>query len=344
MLVLGLQAGGTLVAAPPLLHALGATGAGVAWAGTQFVLAAGMLILLAFGRRPSRRAVVGAARRHVGDRPLRRMRTDSRSSVLLAGPREAPELVVKLAGSPRAAERLAAHGDAVRRLRALPLADGFRALLPEATDAGDGWLVERALPGVDGRRLDPDRVLAAAAAAIAPLYAATATAGDAGAWLDRRAEPLARVAGPAARAVVERLREQLADQDLAGGWTHGDLWPGNLLLTPDAAVVTGIADWEAAEPDGLPAADLAHLVVCVRAQRTGRGLGTVAGRLAGGRDTLAETERAALATCGVALPGALIGQLGWMQHVALRAGQVSPRPHGLWAQRTLRPVLREVHA
>ena len=52
------------------------------------------------------------------------------------------------------------------------------------------------------------------------------------------------VLSPAAVAQVRaELCEALAGRRVAVGWVHGDFVPGNVLVDPDSARVTGIVDW-----------------------------------------------------------------------------------------------------
>jgi len=46
---------------------------------------------------------------------------------------------------------------------------------------------------------------------------------------------------------------------MPGGLSHGDLWLGNVLFKSNQ--VTGIVDWEWAQPDGLPLVDVLHLLL-----------------------------------------------------------------------------------
>jgi aminoglycoside phosphotransferase (APT) family kinase protein len=59
----------------------------------------------------------------------------------------------------------------------------------------------------------------------------------------------------ALRALAERLESALAA--LPGEQRHGDLWTGNLLV--HRGRLSGIVDWDAAHPAGVPGADLVQL-------------------------------------------------------------------------------------
>ncbi len=332
----------TLALVTPFLRAFGATGAGLAWLVGQTVVAGGILVVGRWKVRP-RRGDARIARGLLGPVALRRIGTDSDISIVSTASRQ----LVKLGTSTSAKARLAAHADAVAGLRALPGLEAWRDLLPEITQAGDTWLVERVLPGVDGRRMPPERVLRATAEAMEPLYRLTAGRESDGVlteWVRSRVSALERVSGTGGRAVVERLHADVAGRVTRTGWVHGDLWPGNVLLAPDGSAVTGLVDWESSRRNDVPIADLGHLLVCTRALATGRSLGSVVRRLADGRDELTALEwRIVRSVSEDPLSAATIARLGWLQHVSVRLAQVDAHPKGLWVHRTVRPVLGGVH-
>ncbi len=88
---------------------------------------------------------------------------------------------------------------------------------------------------------------------------------------------------------------------LTAGWIHGDFWSANILVD-EAGVVSGIVDWDSAEPDELAAQDVFHLVLYARKLRRREALGSVVADLLGGGGTfdpleLATLERACPAGC-----------------------------------------------
>ncbi len=335
----------TLILVGPLLNSLGATGAGVAWAIGQTALAAGVLAVGVVIRRPRRRDA-HVVRTLTGARTLQRLPTDSDVRVVAAVSEDGSRQLVKFGESATARARLARHVQAVATLRAMSQLGAWRRLLPVITHVAETTVVERAILGVDGRRLPADRVLSAATSALPPFYAATE--GDVSddllaRWVEARREPLVKIAGDRGRAFTERLETTVAGRAARGGWVHGDLWAGNLLLSADGSSLTGIVDWEAAQPNDLPIADVAHLLVCLRMQASGRPLGTVVRRLADGTDELTAAERRLLDGClpsqADPLDDALLAHLGWLHHVAMRVGQTPKGPSVIWVRRTVRPVL-----
>ena len=375
MLVLGAQAILSLGSAAPLVEALGVAGPGVAWLGSQCIVAAVILGLLARRTRvPSDllsdaasgawlRAASGArlARRVLGDAPgrVRRVRTDSDLVVFLAGPRADPDLVVKIAWTEVGSERLAAQLASLRRVRALPGLDGWTALLPEVVDTGlaggRSYVVEGALAGVDGRRLARgglrDRALDAAARSMQPLYEAAsadvAVKGESVAgWVHERVDRVERARGAEMHDSFEQLRREL-DVALRGrrvraGAVHGDLWLGNLLMEPDAGGVTGVVDWEHASSFAPVGADLAHLVLSTRSLASGDHLGAVTARLVDGREGLSELERGLLAGWGIGARELLL--LAWVQHLTGRMSQSTLHLRARWLRLNTDPVLRVLGA
>ena len=150
-------------------------------------------------------------------------------------------------------------------------------------------VIETQLPGhAATRRLSEDATSAAAATAMTALHRATTVTqivDDAALarWVDEPLDFLRGLRGlPGDLQSLERLRvllhDALAGREVATSWVHGDFWPGNVLVEEtasgvdpahglesvgaatdgvDAEVrVTGLADWENAEPGGLPDVDL----------------------------------------------------------------------------------------
>jgi O-antigen/teichoic acid export membrane protein/aminoglycoside phosphotransferase len=202
------QAALSLGLTTPLIHAMGVVGAGVAWLGSQCLVATALLIVfqarrgtpvrsrtLAASARAAvadalsggfgRRAQAGALARRIAAETsspgtLRPVRTDSDVVVFLTD--ADPGVAVKIGCSPVGADALSAQRDALLELRRTPGLNGFAGLVPEVVHHGtlDGsrYLVERALAGSDGRTLvrtgATADALAATAARMGELYEATA--------------------------------------------------------------------------------------------------------------------------------------------------------------------------
>jgi hypothetical protein len=139
--------------------------------------------------------------------------------------------------------------------------------LLRGTLAGTSWTLERALPGRRPARLT-GALLRQAAAACALLPAGP---GPPRSVLDdlRGAAALLPAHAAALTALADALAEALAP--LPAVPRHGDLWTGNLLVA--RGTLTGIVDWDAAHPAGVPGADLVQLVGSDWRRRRRRPLG-----------------------------------------------------------------------
>jgi len=58
---------------------------------------------------------------------------------------------------------------------------------------------------------------------------------------------------------AEALREWNDSARIPGDLAHGDFWLGNVLFKGDA--VAGVIDWEWARKDGIPLADVLHMLL-----------------------------------------------------------------------------------
>jgi hypothetical protein len=121
--------------------------------------------------------------------------------------------------------------------------------------AGASWVVEGALPGRRPARANASLVRQVARACTSfprsdrPPAAPVDDLSAVARILTGRAGPL----GALASAVSGTLRE------LPSILRHGDLWAGNLLVDR-AGTLSGVVDWDAAHPEGVPGADLLQLV------------------------------------------------------------------------------------
>lgn len=136
-------------------------------------------------------------------------------------------------------------------------------LVGHGATCGATWVLEERLPGAPPRSVDP-AVLREVVEACAQLPSSagppTALADDLhllGEHLPSRAEALHRVAEEVDGATT----------GVHGVLRHGDLWAGNLLV--HRGRLTGLIDWDAAHPAGVPGADLLHLVADEERRRRG---------------------------------------------------------------------------
>ena len=219
--------------------------------------------------------------------------------------------------------------------------------------AGHLYWIEDAVPGTpvpDAALRNP--VFAAAVRLIEDLHARTGDertveATDVAAWVD---QPLSLLRsfyaaqhrpGPSIAALGRlsaRLSDELAGRRIRTSWIHGDFWPGNMLISGSA--VTGVVDWDQAEPHQLPLQDLLHLSLFTVRVRERRELGDVVVRCL--RDGLADVT-------GVPRPQ-LDGWLGdlshtsavllfWLRHVSLYIASGGHGDNRNWVRRNVHNVL-----
>ncbi|HOG47321.1 MAG TPA: phosphotransferase [Anaerolineae bacterium] len=281
-----------------------------------------------------------------------------------AGAAGRPRAVVKLALDRWGAVSLERERAALAALAADERLGQWRRLLPVplATGeiAGHAYEALPLLPGRDARHLlaDPTarrQALAAAASAIGELHRATAAGVVIDtALLDRwvtRPVSAVTTAGCSARyaGALERLHGrlcgELAGRSLCAGWTHGDLWAGNLLATGNGREITGIIDWDRAQPTNLPQLDLAHLLLSTRMIVQRRELGEVVVAFLGGEvwlpqeQALIDESCAALGSAAVE-PQALV-LLCWLQQAASNLAQSARYAgHRIWLSRNIEAVLQ----
>jgi Ser/Thr protein kinase RdoA (MazF antagonist) len=133
--------------------------------------------------------------------------------------------------------------------------------------AGASWTAEQGLPGRRPARAAPGLVAQVASACArfprsgGPPTAAVDDLLGAAALLPGRAVAL--------RGLAADLAPRLAA--LPGILRHGDLWTGNLLV--ERGRLTGVVDWDAAHPAGVPGADLVQLLATDARMRAHRHLG-----------------------------------------------------------------------
>jgi aminoglycoside phosphotransferase len=236
-------------------------------------------------------------------------------------------------------------------------------LIPEVmasgTHRGRRFLVETRVSGVSSERLieqglDSARVVAATEAAIRPLHEATGAVTSIDhnllrQWIDVPIARLRPVVGghsrlEGAEQALERLardlRRTLEGRRVTMSFVHGDLSPGNILMSHDGAAVTGLVDWEAGQERGLPQVDLIHLWMTTAMVAQQRELGAVVAELLGdwqspdnGEAGGGEAESSGAFTRAVVL-------LAWLHHAAANVTKSKRyRRSGIWVHRNIDPVL-----
>lgn len=227
----------------------------------------------------------------VGDVPqitsIMRTRSDVVVALLGAAAADAPRLVLKLPLTPDAERSTTGHRQVVVTLQELPELHSFGAFIPRPIAWGDWqgrpYYLETALPGVAAadlvrRQAEPALMKQDAARLILQLHVGTLRrrvvddllfaqlAGRDLALLRRLAGgwPEAALLAQKLDRLEELLRSQIAGHELPFSWTHGDYWPGNLLIEPSSGAIGGIVDWDRAAADQVPLHDLLHLLAYTR--------------------------------------------------------------------------------
>lgn len=301
-------------------------------------------------RREQRRLVppVLAALGVQGTPPVRTLKSDSDTLVAAVGAGPG-EFVLKIATSDAADRNLALHVDTVTALRQHPgptFADLLPGVLDRTTVGGHTVVRETLLPGRTPL-VDPGP---AAAVAITPLHEATSRSLMVSpalleAWVEAPAAAVQRLSSGNRHAleidrIARYLRDGLVGQRLTVSCTHGDYWPGNVLVNdgPSGPRATGIVDWENFMDPGLPDADLAHWYLATRSADLGAAVCAVL-------DDPGELNRY-YNSVGVAAPNPHLGpefvvMFTWLWHVANTRTRAARRgPGRIWYSRSVAPVLR----
>lgn len=272
--------------------------------------------------------------------------------------------VVKMPADPRREASLRRQAEVLARMRADPRLAGWLGPVPRCVGHGrvEGILywVEEAVPGrpVTGRMLRGPQgpaTLRFAREFATGLHARSAVP----VTVDEQAVerwvhvPVRHISGYLAqgrggtdqRAALDRLAAELAavllgrDQMICR--IHGDFWPGNLLCT--GSLVTGVVDWDRAEPDQLPLHDLLHLHVMARRLTGGFEMGDVvvnALRHDPARAIGVPDEELTSWLYGLPPRAALI--LYWLRHVWLHIGSEGTHDGSSWIRRNARRVLANI--
>ena len=134
------------------------------------------------------------------------------------------------------------------------------------------WSAERRLPGTKAAATLPPSVLADCLDFLVAMHAIT-DGGRASSAAD--AELVATLCPPQQARAVHALGREVDDSlsSLPHGFVHGDFWHGNLLVVDGR--LSGVVDWPAAHPGGLPLLDLLHLQATSLSEQSGRQLGSI---------------------------------------------------------------------
>jgi thiamine kinase-like enzyme len=281
-----------------------------------------------------------------------------------------PAAILKLAHSDRAAANLRTQIEVLTCLRSDSRLAGLSTLMPRVLAsgeiAGQFYLIEQTLPGLDGRSVLSDpaartRLQLAAANAIARLHHATTsttivTPEMLKRWIDQPLQAIRRVAvahdhgGEGVRAVdrlAAELQSSLTGRTVSVSWIHGDYMPGNVLVTADGSQLTGIIDWDLAAPEELPQLDLIHFLLSVRMLSAKREMGDVVRELLT-LDKWTTPELDILIEAQAALSGEVIETrvlilLSWLRHIARNLTKSDRYSRNwLWLTKNIEGVLHHI--
>ncbi len=214
-------------------------------------------------------------------------RSDVVVALIGARAQDAARLVLKLPLTSDAERSTSDHRQVVVTLHQLPELQAFCAFVPRAIAWGDlqgrPYYLETALPGIGAadlvrRQAEPVSMMQDAARLIGQLHLGTLQrrkvdealfarlAGDDLALLRRLAVgwPEATLLQQKLEQLDDLLHAQIAGHELPFSWTHGDFWPGNLLIQPAIGLIGGVVDWDRASADQIPLHDLLHLLAYTR--------------------------------------------------------------------------------
>jgi hypothetical protein len=296
----------------------------------------------------------------------RRLLTSAGVTIVQIGPAGSPPwAVLKVAATAQGKRLLDRETAVLLALHADARLDDWRELIPHPHAHGvlDGhsYRLDSALPGhsVPTPTADCASLLRTAARSIAVLHRNTATIVAGGPelakdWVDDPIREISRraTASPWIDYRLELLRAELhaalGGRRLVTTWIHGDYWLGNLLFS-DRQIATGIVDWEAASPRGLPLHDVFHLLLYTRRLVTGHEVGRLLCEQLDGRGWSSE-ERDLLDEHwgwlgGVTLSPREAMLLYWLRHAGGHARQQGSRVgyrYRVWEKRNVIPVLAAI--
>ncbi|UCF98446.1 MAG: phosphotransferase, partial [Spirochaetaceae bacterium] len=280
------------------------------------------------------------------------------------------QALLKLPQTDSAVDSMRQQTAVLSRLHSDPRLQEWHRVLPSLLvvdeSCGHPYIVERVMPGIEGRTMltDPanrSRMQMAAALTIGELHRRTGVPVVVDRdrlmrWIDKPLSSLktmvtAYLHNDGTEEAVDRLQTELhsalAGRSLTAGWVHGDFVPGNLLFTPDGASVTGIVDWDLASPEDIPQLDLTWFLIATRMAVEKRELGDVLRDLLerlewrADEQQLLETARGRLTGDGLDSRSALL--LCWLRHVTgmiYKSNRYAT--HRLWVAKNVVGVLSAI--
>ncbi len=300
------------------------------------------------------------------------VQTQTDRIVLALGPEPGPALIlVKLPTSQEATLSQERQAEALSILNANPALEDLRPLLPVPLAHGkienQPFSIERILPGMDARLIAkyPDRMAQVESEAIRSItrlhhntlsqrvFNEAEWRARVGAPLELVCETLQRIPGsqPYLLSVTRlgaELQQALVGKSIALSWVHGDFVPDNLLVDLREGHLSGILDWELAEPDGFPILDIMQLLMATRRETQHKELGRLVVDLLKNPNTWSSHERSLIESALSDLPGHALNfrqllLLFWLQHISGNLTKATRyRRHIWWIYANIYPVLQVI--
>lgn len=266
--------------------------------------------------------------------------------------------LLKATDTERGHAELQREVDALAALHADARLGSWARMLPRTLATGGvddlHFVLESRLPGSDVLKqaagAERDRLVDRALDAIGELQTRTATVAPIGdddldRWVRDPAGHLRAVLPARARSVLDRVEGELVDalrgRHVARGWVHGDFNAANVLA--DRGRISGIVDWDTAEPDGLIVVDATMMLLWSNDAR-GPELGhQVRHGLTGPRDLTEVVAEVRRRHGGEELDVRTAVLLVWLRHVGANlADDAGYAANPVWMHRNVRAVLRSL--
>ncbi len=219
-----------------------------------------------------------------------RITKTSTAVVSVTDEKRSSSFVLKIPLCPQPRQRLDKNFRVLRALLgALPPRSALRALLPAPVCSlecrGQAVFVECLCPGFDLGRCcrnaaDLPKIFQLGLEFLLHLHKEVGESGTPSTatwqeWVAERDTYLKEILPPGSREIwrtlMERAREYLLRVPPAPVWTHGDFWPGNLLVNKAGERLTGVVDWTFSDPEGLPLTDFLFLLLYTKSFSLERG-------------------------------------------------------------------------
>ncbi len=142
------------------------------------------------------------------------------------------------------------------------------------------------------------------------------------------------------------LHRMLSGRTVALSWVHGDYSPDNIMMSNDGLQVSGVMDWELAQPDELPQLDVMQFLLSCRMLVRKQELGDVLRDLLLNNSKWSPHEQSAWESAQAHLVGDALNMrtmllFAWLRHVTDNLEKSTHyAAHWLWTTKNLEGVLK----